>query len=468
MLEQQPLILIIDDELNNLFLLQELLQSEGYQTQTATSGDEGLELARGLKPDLILLDIMMPEMDGYEVCRLFREDQQLQTIPVIFLTALDDDQSRIKGLETMGDDYLTKPIKADLLVTKIASLFKLQKMRSQAHQIEVKRQVQAQAKQQLSVAWEINEYLSEKFRLFVPEQYLQRIAPRGVESIQLGNSTEEELTILFCDIRGFTSITEFQAAQKTFEWLNAFFTEMNQAIVEHWGFIDKYLGDAIMAVFDRKVLHGIDAVQAAIAMQKRLQSFNENYRHYELENPVEIGIGIHTGVGIIGTLGADRRMDSTVIGDVVNTAARIENLTKFYGCPIIASQATIEQVEKALILVKDNYLFEGNLPLSSLIPLAKLEIHAVLYRWIDQVLPRGKQQVVELYELLGTEGDLLDETKVRSQSYFAQGIQAWREGNLTTGWQYFQQILEQNPDDRIAQLYLERCTEKLGASCAIP
>lgn len=380
-----PCILLVDDEPSNLFMLEELLQLKGYTTLSAGSGVEALEMALASNPDLILLDVMMPDMDGFEVCRRLRADVNLQTVPVIFLTALDDDDSRMRGLEMMGDDYFTKPIKSNLLLTKLESVLRLSKMRSQQSAKVVEQKVKEKTRKQLSAAWDINQYLSEKFRLFVPDQFLKRIAPKGVESIKLGNANEEELTILFCDIRGFTTIAEAQDASETFRWINAFFTLMNEAIATHYGFIDKFLGDAILAVFDRTETHAGDALSAALMMQQTLMDFNATRDKYNLQEPVKIGIGVHTGKGIIGTIGSDRRMDSTVIGDVVNTAARLEELTKVYNCQIIASDAAIAQLSKP-------ELFQ--------------------HRWIDRVNPRGKKQAIDLYEILGSHPQVLGEKKV--------------------------------------------------------
>lgn len=213
----------------------------------------------------------MPDLDGFEVCRRLREDAILRAVPVIFLTALDDEESRLKGLEIMGDAYLTKPVKSNLLLAKIASTLRLQSMREPHLQLQLSQQLQEKNRRNLSAAWQINQALMEKLRLFVPEQFLLRIAPAGVESIQLGNAKEEEISILFCDIRGFTAIAESQDAADTFKWLNAFFTQMNQAIVSQHGFIDKFLGDAIMAVFDRQGKHAQDALTAAAIVRQNLR-----------------------------------------------------------------------------------------------------------------------------------------------------------------------------------------------------
>lgn len=385
-----PCILLVDDEPVNLCLLEELLQPEGYQTLSASSGMEALAMAKASRPDMILLDVMMPEMDGFEVCKQLRADADLRTVPIIFLTALDDDLSKLRGLELMGDDYLTKPFKCQFLLTKIANVLRLQQLRSQQIQQQITHEFKEKSKRQLSAAWNINQALSEKLRLFVPDQLLRRIAPNGVESIQLGNAIEEEITVLFCDIRGFTTISESQSASQTFNWLNVFFSLMNSCITANHGFIDKFLGDAIMAVFDREENHAIDALIAAVAMQQSLWKFNRDRADYNLEVPINIGIGIHTGKGIIGALGANSRIDSTVIGDVVNTAARLQELTKHYGCGIIASEAAIRAIAQAELSQSDLFRL----------------------RWIDRVVPRGKQQAQDIYEVQVTATPPLDAARV--------------------------------------------------------
>ncbi|MEW6493360.1 MAG: response regulator [Cyanobacteriota bacterium] len=443
-------ILLVDDDPTNLLLLEELMLAEGYVPLLATSGTEALEIIAQSVPDLILLDVMMPDMDGFEVCRQLREDARFHTLPVIFLTALDDDHSRLRGLQMMGDDYLTKPINSKLLLTKIASILRLNALRSQKVQLEISQKVKEQSRQQIAAAWEINDYLSEKFRLFVPEQYLNRIAPKGVESIQLGNAREELLTVLFCDIRGFTAMAESQSAQETFEWLNAFFSLMSQAITEHHGFVDKFLGDAILAVFDRVEHHAADALNAAVTMLQRLSEFNRDRDRYKLEQSVNVGIGIHTGLGVIGTVGSDKRMDSTVIGDVVNTAARLEELTKIYGCQILASDTTMNHISSSYNKISlDSSTFQ-------------LTLNSYPCRWVDRVTPRGKRIVLELYEILGTPTQVLDVIKVKFLSCYNSGLQAWHQEDYPLALSYFQQLVERNPNDTVAKLHVERCQKQIS------
>ncbi|MEG4213488.1 response regulator [Microcoleus sp. S13_B4] len=477
MSNKSPCIMLVDDEPANLTLLEELLHLKGYATVSALSGHEALSLARASRPDLILLDIMMPEMNGFDVCEILRKDTALQTVPVIFLTALDDDSSRLRGLEMMADDYVTKPFNSRLLLAKVENILHLSQMRSQAVSSQLNQRVKEQSQRQIAAAWEANEYLSEKFQLFVPEQLLGRIAPQGIESIQLGNVTEEELTILFCDIRGFTAIAESQQACETFEWLNAFFTQMNDCITSHGGFIDKYLGDAIMAVFDKQNSHAMDAIEAAVAMQETLQEFNASRYKYNLEFPVNIGTGINTGIGMIGTLGSDRRMDSTVIGDVVNTASRLENLTKIYGCQIIVSENAIVHAREFLNGIslnshsKESLLLKCDLEVKtqeSIISTSGATAagsyspsNNYYYRWIDRVTPRGKQEAIEIYEIWAASCPD-SEAKQLTQGLFDKGIQGWQSERFVAALGYFQQLIEQNPADTVVRFYINRCQEKLG------
>lgn len=453
MCNSSPSILLVDDEPINLRLLEDLLASAGYSTWSATSGQEALNIVQEFTPDLVILDVMMPEIDGFEVCDRFRQHEQLKTVPIIFLTALDDEESKLKAMEKMGDDYITKPFNSRLLLAKVASLIQLQTIRHQSNQAKMNKTIKETTKRQLSAAWEINEYLSEKFRLFVPEQFLNRIAPKGIQSIRLGNVTEEELTVLFCDIRDFTAIAESQNPRETFEWLNSFFNKMSGCISVNHGFIDKYLGDAIMAVFDRPESHGQDAVKAALMMQQNLQEFNQHFYPEKIRSPIAIGIGINTGVGMIGTLGSEYRMDSTVIGDVVNTASRLEGLTKQYGCTMIVSESTLEQIRQQTYWIPDfSEALEGSLP---------FPIQGFYTRWIDCITPRGKQNSLNIYELLGTPNTMIFPQKILTLLEFERGINAWKEQDYETALTSFKTVFNHNPNDTIASLYIQRCKEQL-------
>jgi adenylate cyclase len=180
------------------------------------------------------------------------------------------------------------------------------------------------------------------FERFVPRKFLAVIAPAGIENIQVGARQERVMTILFCDIRGYTSLSESSTAEQMFDLLNGYLAEMGTAIEENGGFIDKYIGDAIMALFDDP--HTDRAIEAALAMRRRLSEFNLRRRDAGL-SPIDIGIGIHRGSCIMGTVGFRSRIDSTVIGDAVNLASRVEGLTKQYEADVLVTGAVVEGLE---------------------------------------------------------------------------------------------------------------------------
>lgn len=179
------------------------------------------------------------------------------------------------------------------------------------------------------------------FERFVPQKFLHIVAAEGIEKIQVGTHTQRTLTILFSDIRGYTSLSEASTDEQMFHLLNEYLPEMGSAIDQHGGFVDKFIGDAIMALFDDELVdHALDA---ALAMRARLFALNAK-RVSRGERPIEIGIGLHRGDAVIGTVGYQSRMDSTVIGDAVNLASRVEGLTKEYGAPILVTGEVIESL----------------------------------------------------------------------------------------------------------------------------
>lgn len=178
----------------------------------------------------------------------------------------------------------------------------------------------------------------DSFERFVPEKFLQVIAPRGIENIEVGEFAKRNMTILFSDIRGYTALSESQTPEETFKFLNEYISYVVAAIDENGGFIDKYIGDAVMALFDDE--HTDRALKAAIAMQSKIAKFNQKRSQIGL-SPIASGIGIHRGEVVMGTVGSTFRIDSTVIGDAVNVSSRIESLTKNYNCEVLISDSVV-------------------------------------------------------------------------------------------------------------------------------
>lgn len=200
----------------------------------------------------------------------------------------------------------------------------------------------------------------ESFERFVPDKFLKTIAPRGIENIQVGECSTHHMTILFCDMRGYTTLSEMLTPQETFTLLNDYLHYMGHAIGHCGGFIDKFIGDAIMALFDDESTDG--ALKAAIAMQEALKEFNANRFKHGLPT-VEIGIGIHRGEVVMGTIGFTSRIESTVIGDAVNVASRVEGLTKEYSCQVLVTDSVVKALRQRewfdLELVNDSVKVKG-------------------------------------------------------------------------------------------------------------
>lgn len=209
------------------------------------------------------------------------------------------------------------------------------------------------------------------FELFVPNKFILAIAPQGIENIVVGLAATRTITILFCDIRGYTSMSEVMTPQEIFTFLNDYLACMGKAIDQAGGFIDKYIGDAIMALFDDTATDG--ALQAGIFMQEALDKFNDQRKQKGLPK-ITVGIGIHRGKVVMGTVGFTCRIDSTVVGDAVNVASRVEGLTKHYGCSILITESVVKSLSSP-----------------ELFPL----------RLVDQAVKlKGKDEAIAIYEIV--------------------------------------------------------------------
>ena len=331
-------VLIVDDEPVNLEVLHNYLSLHNYAVQQALNGPEALKLVeQGQRFDLVILDIMMPKMSGYEACRKLREAHLPNVLPIIMLTAKNQTSDLITGFDAGANDYLTKPFSKEELLTRIKAHIRLAK-------------------------------INQAYGRFVPHEFLHFLKKESIVEVQLGDSLEMEMTVLFSDIRNFTAMSEGMSTRDNFNFVNAYFGQMGPVVRKHGGFIDKYIGDAIMALFPNDA---DSAVQAAIEMFRILPDYNRA-RQERNRPPINFGVGIHTGHLMLGTVGEQDRMESTVISDAVNLASRLEGLTKHYGVNIIISEVT----KNAL---KNDY---------------KL-------RFLDKVEVRGKKQPVGIYEVTG-------------------------------------------------------------------
>lgn len=272
---------------------------------------------------------------------------------------------------------------------------------------------------------EMQKILTESYARFVPKDFLANLGKDSILDVRLGDQIQKEMAVLFSDIRSFTTLSEQMTPAENFNFINSYLSRMSPIIQRHNGFIDKFIGDAIMALFQRNV---IDAVSAGVEMQRYLKEYNE-HRHRQGYIPIQIGVGIHSGSLMLGTIGAEERLEGTVISDTVNLASRIESLTKVYGSRIAVSESTIEEVKK-----------DG-------------KFH---FRFLDRVKVKGKQRPVSVYEVFDGDEPQYQDLKLKTKESYEKGVKAFYSNSFEDAKQQFENVISIFPDDKATQLYLKR------------
>ena len=306
----------------NVKLLADLLGARGYDVATADSGPRALEEVTTWKPDLVLLDVVMPGMSGYDVCRAIRAEPVTATLPIVLVTALDPEQERVKGLEAGADDFLTKPVSQPELLARVQSLLRIKSLhdevqRQAAELREWNRSLQARVQEQVD---QLERLL--KLRRFLSPQVAEAILSKGSESMLASHRTL--IATLFCDLRGFTAFSETAEPEETMEVLGAYHESMGQIIHAHGGTIDHRSGDGIMVIFNDPLPcedPAGDAVRAALAMRDQMKIFSEEWRR--LGHRLGFGLGVSLGYATIGVIGFEGRFDYSANGSAVNLAARL-------------------------------------------------------------------------------------------------------------------------------------------------
>jgi adenylate cyclase len=272
------------------------------------------------------------------------------------------------------------------------------------------------------------EDLTDAYGRFVPHQFLNLLGYESITDVNLGDQVQQEMSVLFADIRDFTALSETMTPQENFNFINAYLSRMEPAITSNNGFIDKYIGDAIMALFSDG---GDDAVKAGIAMLHILSEYNQCRQRVNYI-PIKIGIGINTGTLMLGTVGGKSRMDSTVISDAVNLASRIEGLTKDYGVPLLISHATFEHLRNP-----DDYAI----------------------RMVDKVQVKGKSQFVTVYEVFDADLPEIRSAKLANLQVYNQAMLLFDDKEFREAGKLFEQCLRTNSSDRVARIYRKRCQD---------
>ena len=315
-------ILIVDDNPTNVKVLQTRLAAEGYEVLTAADGEEGLAAARQHTPDLILLDVMMPKLDGFEVCRRLRADAAFPFTPIIMVTAMADSKDVIAGLEAGGDEYLTKPVDHAALAARVRSMLRIKRLHDTVETLaaEVK---EWNASLERRVAAQVGELERVgRLRRFFSPQLAELIVNGGTEDPL--KSHRREITVVFLDLRGFTAFAEVAEPEEVMGVLREYHQATGKLILEYEGTLEHFTGDGITILFNDPMPipnPNERAVRMALAIRERVGRMAHDWvkRGYELS----LGIGIAQGFATIGAIGFEGRWDYSAIGTVTNLAARL-------------------------------------------------------------------------------------------------------------------------------------------------
>ena len=314
-------ILIVDDVARNVKLLADVLEAKGYEVFTAESGEEALKRIGQDRPDLLLLDVMMPGMSGYEVCEAIRRDPEMRMLPVVLVTALDGSE-RVKGLDCGADDFITKPINQQELLARVRSLLRIKSLYDEV-------QGQRAQLEELNHTLErrVTEGIAELDRLSRLKRFFSPQVANLILSGEAGNplrSHRSEITVLFVDLRGYTAFTETSEPEEVMRVLHEYHAAMGRLITRYEGTLERFAGDSIMIFFNDPVptpKAEARAVRMAVEMQREFSRLGENWnrRGYDLS----IGIGIAQGYATLGAIGFEGRLDYGAIGAVCSLASRL-------------------------------------------------------------------------------------------------------------------------------------------------
>ncbi len=296
-------VLVVDDTETNVDILVEALGSE-YEVSVAMDGESALETVKTELPDIILLDIMMPGIDGYEVCQRLKSDTKTADIPIVFLTAMTEVENKTKGFELGAVDYITKPFEVS----------------------EIKARVKTHLS--LMIANKKLQHLSSQLSKYVSSEVIQSISEGKTDATI--KTDRKLLSVFFSDIVGFTTKTDHLEPEEITQLLNKYFDRMASIVKKYNGTLDKFMGDAIMVFFGDPTTKGanedaLSCVKMALEMQDKVKDLATDWDDQGLGDPFQIRIGIFTGYCTVGNFGSEEQMDYTIIGNNVNAASRIES-----------------------------------------------------------------------------------------------------------------------------------------------
>ncbi|MGN7611542.1 adenylate/guanylate cyclase domain-containing protein [Magnetococcales bacterium HHB-1] len=432
-------VLIVDDEEAIHSVTQVALGDTSFDGRpleflSAYSATEAKEIIKQNSDiELILLDVVMEDDDaGLQVVQYIRDYLKNSMVRIVLRTGQPGMAPEKDVIVKYGiNDYKSKnELTFDrLFTTVLASLRSYQDLKRLE---QLNRQLKEEI-QQRKYAYGIINKKNRVFERFVPQNFLSFLGKDDLEDINIGDAQHLEVSILFSDIRDFTSLSENMTYEESFRFLNNYLTFVGPMVLKHGGFIDKYIGDSIMALFsEENSVMANQAVDAAIEMQYMLNIYN-GYRKKSGYLPIHTGIGIHTGAVSLGTVGFRDRMDTTVVGDAVNLASRVEGLTKTYGLSLGITQATYKNLDMRAA-------------------------HKYHIREVDTVSVKGKTESTLIYEVLEPGINRDQEKKIENLKDYTNALDCYKEQQWDDAMQQFEQLSDKmDKKDKLVEIYLQRC-----------
>ena len=344
-------VLVVDDDPDMLAFLSRVLVKEGLAVDTVLDGDSAVVQVLASPPDLILLDVMLPGVSGFEICERLKADETTALIPIVLVTALEDTQSRVRGIRAGADDFLSKPVKTEELFARVKTLRRLH---------ETRREMEAR---RLSAEVQRKEAIRKAFSRYVSPRLAERIISQSGEGGApfVNHAQRINVVAMFADLRGFTRLTETIEVDKVVGMLNEFFAVTTEAAYRHDGTIFSIAGDCLLVGFNVPFPQPDAALRAWRSANEMLEGFAPVLRGWTSRGGMStgVGIGIASGEAIIGNVGSPHLMSYTIIGDAVNTAARLMQMAK--AGEVLISGPVYESVRQ--VLPGDRVAMRGSIAL---------------------------------------------------------------------------------------------------------
>jgi len=398
--ERDVRIMLVSSDSVMLQVMKGQLATMNYKIIPVMKGSDCLSRLEEGGVQMVVIDDSLADMDSHDLCRQIRRKRTSDELPVIMVLR-DVGSESMESLTAGANDYLRRPYQQEEFLTRINTHLQLSR-------------------------------ISLVYSQFVPKEFLKSLGQENITDVKLGDQVQREMTILFVDIRAFTNLSENMTPQENFKFINSYLSQFTPIITRNNGFVDKFIGDAIMALYPDKPE---DAIRTAIEMLEYVKVYN-GYRAKCGYRPINIGVGIHTGNLILGIIGDKERMQGTVISDSVNLAARIQDVTKLYHASVVISQETFVKLENPT---------DFN------------------FRFLGKVKVKGKAKSVSLFEIFNAEDDAVKELKEETKGEFETAILLFAKREFAEAEKLLQEVLARNPNDSTARLFLDRAQKFMQA-----